>query len=170
MITTERLRLRRLQLDDAPFILEQVNDPSWLEQIGDRGVHNLDDARGFLRDGPLASYSQHGFGLYLIEQAEDGAPVGLCGLLQRDWLDDVDVGYALMPAYRGRGYAREAVRAVIEHARQDLGRQRVAAFTSPGNVASIGVLESLGFRFQREVRLPGKDQQEDNLVKLFALS
>lgn len=164
-ITTERLRLRPITLDDAPFILDLVNQPSWLENIGDKGVRNLDDARDYIRKGPLEMYARHGFGLYCIERGADGAMMGLCGLIKRDTLDDVDIGYALLPQYWGHGYAREAARATLEHGRREHRLQRVVAITSPGNASSARLLESLGFRFERMLPLTRDDE-----VKLFAWS
>lgn len=164
-LATQRLRLRCLTLDDAAFILDLVNQPSWLENIGDKGVRDLDGARDYLRNGPLAMYAQHGFGLYCIERATDGATMGLCGLIRRNTLDDVDIGYALLPQYWGQGYAREAAAATLRHAVQDVGLQRVVAITSPGNVSSARLLESLGFRFERTLSLSRDDE-----VKLFGWS
>ena len=164
-ITTDRLRLRRLTLDDAHFILDLVNQPSWLENIGDKGVRNLDDARDYVRNGPMAMYEQHGFGLYCIERAADDAVMGLCGLIKRDTLDDVDIGYALLPQYWGQGYAREAAQATLAHAVRDYGLQRIVAITSPGNSRSARLLESLGFRFERLLALTRDDE-----VKLFGWS
>lgn len=164
-ITTDRLRLRRLTLDDAPFILDLVNQPSWLENIGDKGVRNLDDARDYLRKGPMAMYEQHGFGLYCVERAADGIPMGLCGLIKRDALEDVDIGYALLPPYWGQGFAREAAQATLAHAVRDYGLQRVVAITSPGNSRSARLLEEMGFRFERMLALSGDDE-----VKLFGWS
>ena len=105
VLETERLRLRRLTVDDAAFILELVNDPSWLRFIGDRGVRNLDDARSYILKGPVASYEKHGFGLWLVELKAEATPIGICGLLQRDTLPDVDIGFALLPQFCGQGYA-----------------------------------------------------------------
>lgn len=164
-LATERLRLRRLTLDDAPFILDLVNQPSWLENIGDKGVRDLDGARDYLRNGPLAMYEQRGFGLYCIECASDGAAMGLCGLIKRDTLDDVDIGYALLPQYWGQGYAREAAAATLAHGVRDFHLQRVVAITSPGNASSTRLLESLGFRFERMLSL-----SRDDDVKLFGWS
>lgn len=161
-LTTDRLRLRRLTLDDAPFILDLVNQPSWLENIGDKGVHDLDGARDYLRNGPLAMYEDHGFGLYCIERADDGTAMGMCGLIKRDTLDDVDIGYALLPQYWGQGYAREAAHATLQHGLRDFGLQRVVAITSPGNASSARLLESLGFRLERMLSLSRDDE-----VKLF---
>src|SRR5690606_38235364 len=101
VLETQRLVLRRLSAADAPFVLELLNDPAWLEHIGDRGVRTLDDARAYLAAGPVAMYAEHGFGLYLVEVREDGAPAGICGLVRRDFLDDVDLGFAFLPRYRG---------------------------------------------------------------------
>ncbi|PAP78582.1 GNAT family N-acetyltransferase [Rubrivirga marina] len=155
LFETERLALRRLVIEDAPFILDLVNEPGWLEHIGDRGVRTLADAEGYLRDGPLASYAANGFGLYHVALRATGDPVGMCGVLRRDGLDAPDLGYALLAVHAGRGYATEAARATLAHARRDLGLARVLAITSPANVASQRVLEKVGMR--REGMLDRQD-------------
>jgi RimJ/RimL family protein N-acetyltransferase len=157
ILETPRLRLGHLVAEDASFVLALVLDPDWLRYIGDRGIRDLDGARAFVEDGPRASYREHGFGLYRVERREDGVAIGLCGLLRRAGLDDPDLGFALLPAYRGRGYAREAAAATLDHARRDLGLSRVAAITRPDNASSITLLETLGFRHDGQVVLPGED-------------
>jgi ribosomal-protein-alanine N-acetyltransferase len=156
VLATARLRLRRLVLDDAPFVLELVNQPSWLAYIGDKQVHSLDDARGYLAAGPLASYAQHGFGLYAVERAHDDTPIGLCGLLRREHLEDVDIGFALLDRYGGHGYAFEAAAAVVERARHAIGLDRLVAIVAPGNARSIRLLEKLGLAFERTITPPGQ--------------
>ncbi|HYE57631.1 MAG TPA: GNAT family N-acetyltransferase [Rhodothermales bacterium] len=135
VLETERLVLRRLTLDDAGFIVGLLNEPSFLRFIGDRGVRNEEQARAYLRDGPLASYAQHGFGLYLAVRKEDGVPLGMCGLLRREALDDPDVGFALKPAYWSQGYAYEAARAVLDYGRDTLGLRHIVAIVAPDNEA-----------------------------------
>jgi ribosomal-protein-alanine N-acetyltransferase len=154
--TTPRLLLREFTRDDAPFILELVNDADWLRYIGDRRVHSVDDAEGYLDKGPLTSYSANGFGLYLVVRRDDDTRVGICGLVTREALEHPDIGYAFLPAYRGQGYAKEAAAAMLTHAWDTLELPRVFAITSPDNDASIRVLERLGFvsNGQMEVR-PG---------------
>jgi RimJ/RimL family protein N-acetyltransferase len=152
-IESDRLALRRLSVRDAPFILQLLNDPDWLRFIGDRGVRTLEDARNYILTGPLESYARHGFGLFLAELKADGTPIGLCGLLKRDVLEDVDVGYAFLPRFRGSGYAYEAAAATLRFAKDRIGLGRVAAITNPDNQRSIRVLEKLGMAFERMVRL-----------------
>lgn len=152
-LETPRLLLQRLALEDAPFILRLVNEPSWLRFIGDRGVHSLEDARRYLADGPLRSYEKNGFGLYRIEAREGGASLGICGLLRREGLDAVDIGFALLPEHCGGGIATEAARAVLGEARA-LGLRRVLAITVAENAASIRVLQKLGMEAEGTVRLP----------------
>jgi [ribosomal protein S5]-alanine N-acetyltransferase len=149
VLVTPRLSLRRLSEDDAEFILELVNEPAWIRFIGDRRVQTRDDARAYIRNGPIASYERFGFGLWLTGLREGSVPVGICGLLKRDWLEDVDVGFAFLERFRGKGYARESVKAVLAHGRAAFGLQRIAAITDPANVASIRVLEAVGMRFER---------------------
>ena len=163
-IETERLRIRPLTLSDADFILGLVNEPSWLRYIGDKGVRNLEDAGNYLRNGPLAMYQRLGFGLCAVEQRDGGAPMGICGLIKRDVLDDVDIGFAFLPTYAGRGYAREAAAAVLAQGMTAFGLARVLAITSPDNERSIRLLESLGFRFERLIRLTAESEE----VRLFA--
>ena len=156
ILRTGRLRLRLVDEDDAAFYLALVNDPAFIEHIGERHIRTVDAARAGLRDGPIAMQARHGHSLYLVELLDDGAPIGLCGLVKRDGLADVDIGYAFLPEHRGRGYAFEAAEAVREHARA-LGLTRLAAITSPGNAASIALLLRLGLRFERTASLtPGK--------------
>ena len=153
VLGTERLLLRTLAEGDATFILELVNEPSFIRNVGDKGVRTLADARRYIAEGPVASYARHGFGLYLVMMKEAGAPIGMCGLLQRDTLADPDVGFAFLPAYRSQGYATEAATAVLAHGRTRLGLARIVAVTSPHNRPSIRVLEKVGLRFEGMVRL-----------------
>jgi RimJ/RimL family protein N-acetyltransferase len=159
VVETDRLSLRRLTVDDAAFILELLNEPSFLEFIGDRGVRTLDDARRYILTGPVRSYERFGFGLYLTTLRESGVPIGICGLLKRDTLEDVDVGFALVPRFWSRGYALEAASAVMAYGRDVLGIHCIVAITSPANHTSIRVLQRLGLRFARMIRLPGEDTE-----------
>ena len=165
-LETERLVLRRLSRGDAPFLLELLNEPSFLRYIGDKGVRTEADARRYVETGPLASYERFGFGLLRVELKESGEPIGMCGLLKRDALPDVDVGFAFLPRFWSKGYAFESASAVLAHARDALGLRRVLAITSPDNEASIRLLEKLGFQFERMARVP-EDGPE---VRLFALA
>jgi len=148
ILETARLRLRIATPDDAVFYHALVNDPDFIEHIGDRGIRTPDEARAALLAGPIAMQEVRGHSLYVVELKEGGSPIGMCGLIKRDTLDDVDVGYAYLPAWRGQGYAFEAAQAVLAYA-PALGLERVVAITSPGNVASNGLLRKLGMRFER---------------------
>lgn len=153
VVCTERLALRRLTLADAPFMLALLNEPSFHTFIGDRGVRTVEDAALYLRNGALASYVTHGFGLYLVTLRESGTAIGICGLIRREGLDDADIGFAYQPAFWGQGYGDEAARGVLQHARHDLGLPRIAAITNPDNVRSIRLLEKLGLTFVRQLQL-----------------
>jgi [ribosomal protein S5]-alanine N-acetyltransferase len=155
---TARLRLRHLLDTDAAFILELLNEPDFIRNIGDREVRTLEDARRYIQHGPIASYGQHGFGLWLVELNDTGAPIGICGLLKRDYLDDVDIGFALRETFRGKGYAFEAASAAMRHGQQVLGISRIVAITSPDNQASMGVLRRLGLEFDRTIRIPDQSR------------
>jgi len=164
VLETDRLALRRLTEEDAPFILRLLNEPSFLQHVGDRGVTNLADAKQYILSGPVASYDRHGFGLFLVELKDGGAPIGICGLRKRDTLDAVDLGFAFVPESWFKGYAFESARATLAYAHDTHHLKRVVAITSQENVASINLLVKLGFYFERMVLMPG-DRAE---VKLFA--
>jgi ribosomal-protein-alanine N-acetyltransferase len=149
VLTSERLALRPFDEGDAGFILELVNDAEWLRYIGDKQVQSLDDARRYLRDGPIAMQARHGHGLCRVERRSDGQPVGMCGLLRRDTLDDVDLGFAFLPCGRGQGFAREAAAAMLAHGFAHLALPRIVAITDLDNAASARVLEAIGMRFER---------------------
>jgi [ribosomal protein S5]-alanine N-acetyltransferase len=152
VIQTRRLALRQLELNDADFILELLNEAAFLQFIGDKGVRTLDDACDYLRKGPMESYGRHGFGLYAV-CLRDGTPIGICGLVKREGLEDVDVGFAFLSRHRSRGYAVESASAILEHARRVLGLRRVVAITSPENFGSIAVLQKIGLKFERMIRV-----------------
>ncbi|MEZ4413714.1 MAG: GNAT family N-acetyltransferase [Gemmatimonadales bacterium] len=155
VLETERLTLRRLDETDAEFILGLLNEPSFHQYIGDRGVRTEEDARAYIRNGPMASYEKFGFGLWLVLRKDDGAPIGICGLLKRDTLPDVDVGFALRPAFWGMGYALESAAGVLAHGREALTLPRVAAIVQADNQASIRLLGKLGLHFERRIEWPG---------------
>ena len=165
VLETERLLLRWLTVDDAEFIMALVNEPSWLRFIGDRGVRSVDDALGYIANGPAAMYARLGFGLFLVERRDDGVPVGMCGLIKRDGLDDVDIGFAFLPRFWGQGYALESAAAVLAYGQAELGFKRIVAITSKDNDRSIRLLESIGMTFEKSIRLRAEDEE----VKLFAL-
>jgi RimJ/RimL family protein N-acetyltransferase len=155
VLETERLTLRRLGEADAAFMLGLLNEPSFHQYIGDRGVRTEEEARAYLRNGPMASYEKFGFGLWLVQRKGDGAPIGICGLLKRDTLPDVDVGFALRPAFWGAGYALEAAAGVLAYGREAFALSRVAAIVQADNQASIRLLGKLGLQFERRIEWPG---------------
>ncbi len=165
VLDTKRLSLRHLQIADAPFVLELLNEPSWLRFIGDKGVRTVRDAERYILDGPVRMYAQHGFGLWLVELRAGNVPIGICGLLKRESLEDVDVGFAFLPAHWRRGYAFESAAAVIAHGMATYGLERILAITSWDNEASGRLLEKLGFRFERSLRLAAGESE----LKLYAI-
>jgi len=158
--TTARLVLRELAADDADaaFIVELLNDPDWLRYIGDRNVRTAEDALAYLARGPIAMYERHGFGLWLVARRGDGAPLGMAGLIKRDSLPDVDIGFAFLPAYRRAGFAREAAEAVLALAWSRYALRRVVAIVSPGNAPSRRLLERLGMHVEGEA--PGSTEAD----------
>lgn len=154
ILETYRLALRWLSPEDAPFILALLNDPAWLQYIGDRGVRTIDDARSYILNGPVVMYDQFGFGLYVAERNVDGVPMGLCGLIKRDGLDDVDIGFAFLPDFRAAGLASEAALAVMAYGKNQLKLTRIVGITAQENISSIKLLKKLGFKFERMVQLP----------------
>lgn len=164
VLETERLILRRFTVEDSEFILELLNDPSWLRFIGDKGVRTLEAARDYILKSLIAMYDRLGFGLYLTELKGEGVPIGMCGLIKRDSLEDVDIGFAFLPKFRRNGFAYESALAVMAYGKRAFGLNRLVAIISPDNYGSAKVLEKLGFHFERMVKL--SDDGEE--VSLFA--
>lgn len=157
ILETERLRLRTFTIADAEFVLELLNTPSWLQYIGDRGIKTLEQAQSYLANGPIMSYATQGFALYLVELKDSGTAIGMCGLLKRDYLEYMDIGYALLPHHEGKGYALEIVDATVNHAFARLHLTHLAAITNTGNVRSIKVLDKLGFQLKELITIEDKD-------------
>jgi RimJ/RimL family protein N-acetyltransferase len=164
ILETDRLILRWLSVEDAEFILRLLNEPSFIRFIGDKGVRTVDDAQRYILEGPVSSYEQVGFGLYLSELKETGVAIGICGLLKRDSLEDVDIGFAFLPEFWNRGYAFESASAVMAYGRDVIGLDRIVAITSPDNDGSINVLGKLGLRFERMMKLSADGEE----IKLFS--
>jgi ribosomal-protein-alanine N-acetyltransferase len=158
-LVTERLTLRPFALEDAPFILRLLNELSFIENIADKGVRTLAQAEDYLQAGPLHSYEVHGHGLCRVGLRGSDTPVGMCGLLKRDTLADVDLGYAFLPEFTGRGLALEAARATVGWAAQALGRRKLLAIVAPTNTRSIALLRKLGFASEGTVVMPGDPKE-----------
>ena len=166
ILETKRLFLRQIELDDAEFILKLLNEPSFIQNIGDRGVRTLDDACNYITDRLIASYEKFGFGMYLTTLKDTEAAAGLCGLVKRDGLDDIDIGYAFSPRHQSKGYATEAALAVKEYAKNTIGLKRLVAITDPANQGSIHVLEKIGLKFEKMTRL----SEDDIELKLYGIN
>jgi len=149
IIETDRLFLRKLEIEDFRFVITLLNSPGWLKYIGDRGVKNEAQAIGYLQNGPLKSYAEHGFGLYKVEEKISGLSIGFCGLLKRDTLKHPDLGFAFLPEFMGRGYAHEAALSCLEFAKTHLEIPIMQAIAMPDNTSSIRLLKKLGFYYQR---------------------
>ena len=163
MLESERLSLRHIAEDDADFIIKLLNEPSFVRNIGDKGVRTTLDAVRYIRTGPISSYERFGFGLYLVELKDTGVSIGICGLLKRDSLENVDIGFAYLPQFWSKGYAFEAASVVMAYGKNVLGISHIVAITSPDNIGSIRVLEKLGLRFERMIRL----SENESELKLF---
>lgn len=166
IIETDRLVLSKFTLNDARFIIKLLNEPAFINFIGDKGVRNVEQAKTYLKDDPIASYKEYGFGLYQVILKDKEVPIGICGLKKRDFLDVPDLGYALLQKYWNRGYASESAEAVLEYANRELGLNRIAALTAPNNIASEHVLKKIGFRFERMIDLPDHETE----TKLFCVN
>ena len=155
---TDRLRLREYVTADAPFVFELVNQPSWIANIGDRGVRTLEDARAYITGRLRPSYASHGFGFWCVERLSDQTPIGLCGLVKRPDLDAPDIGYAVLPGFWGQGYAREAAAETVRIARETYSLDRLVAIVTPTNAPSIRLLSHLGMQLEGSRRMPGDDE------------
>ncbi len=164
VLASDRLVLREMKEVDASFIHRLMNDPAWLRYIGDKGIRSVEDARKYITTGAREMYASYGFGLWLVEFKATAVSIGICGLIKRDSLEDVDLGFAFLPDYRGQGYAFEAAAATIAHGREKFALRRLVAIMSPENYPSGRLLEKLGFQFERMIRLTAESPE----IKLFA--
>ena len=159
VLETERLLLSRLSYDDCDLVVELLNEPSFQRFIGDKEVRSRDDARKYLRKGPIGSYERHGFGMFLVRNKSDNAPMGMCGLVKREEFDAPDVGFAFLRRVWANGYAVESAIAVLEYGKNVLQLPRIIAMVDPENEASIRLVEKLGLTFAGMVRMPGETDE-----------
>jgi [ribosomal protein S5]-alanine N-acetyltransferase len=158
ILETNRLVLSELAIADAPFILELVNTPGWLQFIGDRNIKDITAAENYIINGPMASYAAYGHGLYLVS-LKGTTPIGICGIIKRATLEHADIGFALLPAYTGKGYALEAAAAVLQHTKEIPGLTKILAITLEENQRSVNLLIKLGMQFEKKIRLtPGEKE------------
>ena len=158
ILETPRLRLRTFTTNDTDFIIELVNSPGWIQFIGDRNIRTTEQARAYLENGPIKSYHQNGYGLCLVERKNDNTPIGMCGILKRDTLENPDIGFAFLPLFNGQGYAFEIANATLQHAKIELKISVVSAITMTENAKSIRLLEKLGFKFLKTITSPENEQ------------
>ena len=159
ILSTERLALSKITLKEAGFIHELMNDKDWIQNIGDRGISNLEDAEKYIKETFFKSYETYGFGFYVIRLKSSGKAIGTAGLIDREGIEGVEIGYGLLPAYRGKGYAYEATEAVFNYAKSQLGIEKIVAIVAPNNNKSIFILERLGLHFKKMVNLPGEEKE-----------
>jgi RimJ/RimL family protein N-acetyltransferase len=164
ILETNRLILRHLTTDDTAFIIELLNEPSFIQNIGDRNVRTEEDALRYILNGPIESYDKNGFGLFMVELKDSSVSIGMCGLLKRDNLPDVDIGFAFLPKYWMKGYAFESASSVLKYAKETIGLKRILGIVNPNNAASIRVLEKLGLKYESMVKMP----QDNFEIKLFS--
>jgi RimJ/RimL family protein N-acetyltransferase len=152
-------------LNDSDFIIELLNDPSFITNIGDKIVRTIGDAHKYILTGPVASYEKNGFGLYLVVLKETAQPIGICGLIKRENLENVDVGFAFLPEFWGKGYAFESASAVVNYGKENFGLKKIVGVTIPENTGSIAVLEKIGLHFEKMVKM--KDDEPE--IRLFSI-
>lgn len=155
LIATERLLVQRAELSDAPFILELLNSPTWLEFIGDRGITSLEKAEKYIQESLTSAYEENGHGLFKVCLKTDRTPIGLCGFLKRDYLESVDIGYALLPEFEGRGYAYEAANAVLDYGQTTLNLNPILAITAQKNKKSQKLLVKIGLKKKGLLQIAG---------------
>jgi RimJ/RimL family protein N-acetyltransferase len=163
ILETERVRLREFTLSDTDFVLQLVNTPSWIEFIGDREIHTQEAALKYIEESLMLSYQKNGFGLWLMELKKTSKSIGMCGLVNRDTIEDIDIGFALLPDFGRKRYTFEAAKATLIYAKETLKIDKIVAITDTKNVASIGLLNKIGLQFEKEIQL-----SENDTVLLFS--
>lgn len=159
ILTTSRLEIIELSISDTSFIFELLNTPSWKRFIGDRGIKTQEDAKNYIVNKFIPAYSTWWFGFRLVRLKENKTPIGICGLVKRDALEHIDIGFAFLPQYEGKGYGYESASAVMQHATTELGIKTIAGITDSKNKSSIALLEKLGLHFQKMILLPGETEE-----------
>jgi [ribosomal protein S5]-alanine N-acetyltransferase len=157
VIETKRLILRKFTIDDAAFMLEMLNTPTWLRFIGDRNVRTLEEAENYLLNGNIRSYREYGFGFYVVVIKETQESIGICGIVKREGLEDVDIGFAFFQQFMGKSYGYESATAVLNYALNDLKIKRIVAIVDPENVVSIALIKKIGLQFEKMIQLSPKD-------------
>ncbi len=166
ILETERLILRELTRTDADFIITLLNSPGWLQFIGDRNVRTPEEARTYLENGPMRSYRVNGFGLWLAALKSTKTPIGMCGLIKREGLDDIDIGFAFLPEFSGQGFGSEAAFATLEYGQNILHLKRIVGITNPDNIFSIKLLQKIGLTFEKRIKLTPESEE----LLLFGIS
>lgn len=159
VLESERLYLEEFTINDAPFFYQLVNDPDWIKYIGDRNIKSIKDAEDYLKDKIIPSYQEFGFGFYIVRIKESKLPIGMCGLIKRQWMNYVDIGYAFLSEFRGKGYALESSLATKKYAKKQLGIHQLAAITDVNNERSGNLLKKLGFEYNRLISYPGEESK-----------
>ena len=159
ILETERLSLREFNTTDATFIIQLLNSKGWLKFIGDRHIKTLEQAENYLTNGPMKSYSVNGFGLSMVELKNTHTPIGMCGLIKRDNLPDIDIGFAFLEEFMGNGYAFEIAQATINFAKENLQKETILAITIPTNVRSINLLKKIGMKFEKNFSFEGSTEE-----------
>ena len=157
VIETQRLILRKFTVDDAAFMLELLNTPSWLRFIGDRNVRTIEEAEQYLLNGNIRSYQEYGFGFYVVILKETQESIGICGIVKREGLEDVDIGFAFFQQFMGKGYGYESASSVLNYTLNDLKIKRIVAIVDPENVVSIALIKKIGMQFEKMIRVSPKD-------------
>jgi RimJ/RimL family protein N-acetyltransferase len=164
ILETNRLILREVSADDAEFMLDLLNQPSFIKYIGDRNVRTIDESKEFIESRYIKSYRDNGFGLYAVELKDSGAVIGICGFVKRDTLPDPDIGFAFLPQFCGQGFANESAEGSMKYGEETLGFTKVLAITTQDNESSGKLLEKVGFKFIELVKMPHDDEE----LKLFS--
>ncbi|MCO4292368.1 GNAT family N-acetyltransferase [Solitalea sp. MAHUQ-68] len=159
ILETERLILKEFTLNDTDFIIELLNSDGWIRFIGDRNVKIQDQAIEYLRSGPMKSYAENGFGLWLVEEKSSGIRIGMSGILKREHLENPDIGFAFLPAFEGKGFGMEITAAILRYAKEKLNLPVLSAITLPDNVKSIRLLEKSGMHFIKKISSPTSNEE-----------
>jgi len=159
VFTSERLTLSKFTTKDAPFFYELANDPDFITYIGNRNIQTILDAEKYIMDNIIPSYSLHDFGFYTVQLKNHNKSIGMCGLIKRDWMEYIEIGYAFLPEHRGKGYAIEASIATKEFAKESLGIDTLAAITDVNNEKSGNLLNRLGLEYSRLINYPGENKK-----------
>jgi RimJ/RimL family protein N-acetyltransferase len=148
-MNTERLTIQPLVPNDQRFILELLNSAGWIQFIGDRHVHTVEEASAYVQKIIENVHIRY----WVVRLKAGDEPIGIITLIKREYLTHHDVGFAFLPRFTNKGFALEATSAVLSEVAKSPEHNHLYAITVPSNTRSVRLLKKIGFEFEKEIEV-----------------